>query len=175
MTMVANDAAAQETAAAQDEDIELIPDNGGEMGMWCSMRLGSLGLPQAGEGFWDDFSDECREMEWGQMDWAYIREQLATVAEQLADSPSADPIIELPGRTPRERAFIEQWFGYGSKPVAARLKGSRAMMFSGLHHLRAMANYPLNEHEAQVLGLAGSAFFDGEALPSGAQVPVLVC
>ena len=161
--------------AAQDEAIELIPDNGGEIGMWCSMRLGSLGLPQAGDTFWEDFSGESRGLEWDKMDWAYIREQLAAVAEQLADAPSADPIIELPGRTARERAFIEQWFRYGSAPVAARLKGSRAMMFSGLHHLRAMANYPLTEHDAAVLGLAQAAFSDGGSLPSGAQVPVLVC
>ena len=161
--------------AAQDEPIELIPDNGKEIGMWCSMRLGSLGLPQADDTFWEEFSDECREWEWADMDWAYIREQLSSVAEDLADAPSADPIIELPGRTARERAFIEQWFGYGCTPVAARLKGSRPMMFSGLHHLRAMANYPLTEHDAEVLGLKSGSFCEGNALASGVQVPVLVC
>ena len=175
MTMVEMDAAAADSAAVQDEPIELIPDNGKEIGMWCSMRLGSLGLPQTGEDFWADFRDECRELEWDKMDWAFIREQLMAVAAQLADTPSADPVIEMPGRTARERKFIEQWFGYGNAPVAARLKGSRPMMFSGIHHLRAMANYPLTDREGEILGLPQASFDVGDALPSGVQVPVLVC
>lgn len=158
-----------------DEDIELIPDNGDELGMWCAMRLGSLGMPPAPQDFWTSRAQEIRDLRWDLIDWAYVREQLGAVARSLEEAPTDSPEVVLPGRTARERVFIERWFGYGRPCCAARLKGSRAQVFSGAHRIRAFANYAIGPDDAQAIGLTGTSFGSSSPLPPDTMVPVLVC
>lgn len=172
-TVSEQDQASAEQASA-DEGIELVPDNGDKMGMWCAMRLGSLGMSPDDGDFWSGRAAELKELGWDEMDWDFIREQLATVAKQLEDFSTDEPEIILPGKTDRERVFLERWFGYGAPCVSAQLKGSRARVACGDHRIRAMANYPFTESDAAALGLAQASFSAGESLPPNTMVPILV-
>lgn len=158
-----------------DEAIELVPDNGGLAGMWCATRLGSLAMPADDGDFWTSQADEIKRLGWDQMDWDFVREQLQAVASQLENAPDAEPIVELPGKTARERAFIEQWFGYGRACCSAQLKGSRTKAVAGLHRIRAVANYPFTDADAEALGLPQSSFSAGTSLPPNTMLPILVC
>lgn len=158
-----------------DEGIELVPDNGKLAGMWCATRLGSLAMPADDGDFWTSAADEIRDLEWNLMDWDFIREQLTSVASQLEAAPDGEPIIELPGKTARERVFLERWFGYGDVCCAAQLKGSRTKALQGLHRIRAVANYPFTDADAEALGLPQASFSAGTSLPPNTMLPILVC
>lgn len=157
-----------------DEGIELVPDNGSFAGMWCAMRLGNLGLSPDDGDFWTSKADELKGLQWNLIDWDFIRTQLAVVASELEKGPSDEPEIILPGKTARERIFLERWFGYGAPCCSAQLKGSRAKVTNGAHRIRAWANYPFTDRDASALGLPQAAFTEGSSLPPDTMVPVLV-
>lgn len=158
----------------EGEGIELIPDNGKLAGMWCATRLGSLAMPADDGDFWTSRAQELRDLEWNLIDWDYIREQLTTVARELDGAPDDQPVIELPGKTARERIFLERWFGYGQPCCAAQLKGSRTKATQGLHRIRAVANYPFTDADAEALGLPQASFSAGTSLPPNTLLPILV-
>ena len=160
---------------APDEGIELVPDNGKLAGMWCATRLGSLAMPADDGDFWAAAAKELVELQWNLMDWDFIREQLAVVAKDLEAAPDDEPVIELPGKTARERIFLEQWFGYGRPCCSAQLRGSRTKVVNGLHRIRAVANYPFTDADAAALGLPQSSFSAGTSLPPNTMLPIFVC
>ena len=167
-------ASACTSAAPVSQDTVLTPNNQGMRGAWCSLPLGSITLPPVDESFWAERCREYRALQWQLIDWGFVRDQLQLIARQLGPARYQAPEIVLPGKTTRERTFLEQWFGYGDAPCTVQLKGGQLKAVSGQHRMRAVANAPLSATDAELLGLSGQAFFDGAALADDAELPVFV-
>lgn len=174
MLMNHDGASACSTTQDIDHDIELTPDNGGARGAWRAVRIGSMGLPAGTGDFWAERCREYRALQWNQMDWGFVREQLERVASQLGSVSCEAPEIVIPGGTARERTFLEMWFGYGDACCSARLRGGRLEVGCGQHRVLAVANRAIASEDARLLGLSGTAFSAGEPLPADTMLPIFV-
>ena len=155
-------------------------NNIGPEAVWTSIPLEQLDLPKASEGtldkdFWPSRHEEYNRLEWDAMDWHAVRDQLGKVADRLERQPDSNPELEFTVPTMRERTFLEMWFGYGDPSVEARSTDhDRYHVAFGQHRICAYADYPMSEHDRDVMRIPESGFLPSGPLSPNTRIPMLV-
>lgn len=186
-----SDAAAGERVAAGSSPangggtpFSLTAQGGGEEGaLWRGLTVADLVFPALGdpydgrndEAFWLARYREYRALEWDRLDWPSLQKTLAAVARRLAAHPEEAPELALEATGPDERLFLEMWFGFGDPPVAAfELPDGRFEVSYGQHRICALADFPMQEADRDLMGIGPRGFADTPPLAPETSVPVLV-
>ena len=146
---------------------------------WQAVTLNDLGLNRASQvvdnDFWPSRHKEYNRLEWDQMDWEAVRRELTRTAELVRGRQQTCPELEFEVPSMRERTFLEMWFGYGDPSVEARHNNDGSLDVGyGRHRICALADYPMSEHDRDLMRLPATGFTPEGPLAGNTCVPVIV-